>query len=81
MLFRTAYLVGKVKIFRQRPYVKLGGDLVDALNVNMFTRGLLLKNVEEAQKFAKELGLVPNHSTLSPTHPHPKFQLILMSKK
>ena len=31
MLLRMAYLVCKVKIFRQRPYVKLGGDLVDAL--------------------------------------------------
>ena len=31
MLFQMAYLVFKVKIFRQRPYVKLGGDLVDAL--------------------------------------------------
>lgn len=31
MLFQMAYSVCKVKIFRQRPYVKLGGDLVDAL--------------------------------------------------
>ena len=31
MLFRMAYLVSKVKIFRQRRYVKLGGDLTDAL--------------------------------------------------
>ena len=31
MLFRMAYLVFKVKIFRQRPYVKLGGDFMDAL--------------------------------------------------
>ena len=31
MLFQMAYLVFQVKIFRQRPYVKLDGDLVDAL--------------------------------------------------
>ena len=31
MLFRMVYSVYKVKIFRQRRYVKLGGDLVDAL--------------------------------------------------
>ena len=31
MLFRMAYLVCKVKIFRQRPYAKLGGNLMDAL--------------------------------------------------
>ena len=34
----------------------------------MFTWGLLLKNVEEAQKLAEELGLVPHQSTPPPTH-------------
>ena len=38
------------------------------VNVNMFTWGLLLKDPEEAQKLAEELGLSPNQSTPSPIH-------------
>jgi hypothetical protein len=38
------------------------------VNVNMFTWGLLLKDVEETQKLAEELGLVPNQSTPPPMH-------------
>ena len=38
------------------------------VNVNMFTWGLLLEDAEKAQKFAEELGLVPNQSTPPPIH-------------
>ena len=38
------------------------------VNVNMFTWGLLVKDAEEAQKFAEELGLIPSQSTPPPIH-------------
>jgi transposase len=38
------------------------------VNINMFIWELLLKNAEEAQKLAEELGLVPHQSTPPPIH-------------